>query len=266
MAFQAETLLQLVLLTTWTVLNSTPANQKQPHFTKYIPSQAVLDTLASQVSLVFPPGLLDAALASTPPTIRYFKTLPSIIKGDGTPKRWAVYLLVLEKAGCRPRIYIGSGTNAAEGVRGRFYCNRAGVMLPRYVEKSVKGGYSIEHMGLLCWIDLPSPGLVLKIRLLFLALKATFAYMFWAMRTVNQANDYGRGHICPWDRSTLEYDGLCSHCCLTETVLGDYELSEKELEELNVKRKADLAEYNSEDRAMRWPTIPSNISAWLLSV
>jgi hypothetical protein len=81
MAFQAETLLQLVLLITWTVLNGTPANQKQPHFTKYIPSQAVLENLASQVSLVFAPGLLDAVQASTPPTIRYFKTLPTIVKG-----------------------------------------------------------------------------------------------------------------------------------------------------------------------------------------
>lgn len=138
MAFQAETLLQLVLLITWTVLNRTPANQKKPHFTKYIPSQAALDTLASQVSLIFAPGLLDAVQASTPPTIRYFKTLPTIIKGDGTPKRWAVYLLVLEKAGCR--IYISSGTNSAEGVRGRFYCYCAGNMLPRYVEKSVQEG------------------------------------------------------------------------------------------------------------------------------
>ena len=60
MAFQAETLLQLVLLITWTVLNGTPANQKQPHFTKYILSQAVLENLASQVSPVFAPGLLNA--------------------------------------------------------------------------------------------------------------------------------------------------------------------------------------------------------------
>ena len=166
-----------------------------------------------------------------------------------------MYLLVLEKAGCRPRIYIGSGTNDAEDVRGSFYCYCAGNMLPRYVEKSVKEGYSIEHMGLLCWIDLPSPGLVLKTRL-FLAVEAAFAYTFWAMRTVNQANDYGMGHICPWDRSTLEYDGLCSHCCLYETILGDYELSEKELEELNEKRKADLAEWRSEYRAMRMANDP----------
>jgi hypothetical protein len=55
MAFEAETLLQLVLLITWTVLNGTQASQKQAHYTKYIPSQAVLENLASAVSLVFAP-------------------------------------------------------------------------------------------------------------------------------------------------------------------------------------------------------------------
>jgi hypothetical protein len=261
MAFQAETLLQLVLLNTWTVLNDTPASQKQPHFTKYIPNQAVLDKLTSNVSLVFAPGLLDAVQGSTPPTIRYFKTLPTIIKG--TPNCWAVYLLVLEKASCRPRIYIGSGTSATEGVKTRLADYRRGTSLPSYVKESIGEGYSIEHIGLLCWIDLPSPGLVLKIRLLFLALEATFAYMFWPMRTVNKANDYGMDRICLWDRSTLEYDGLCSHCCLNEAITGNYEFSEKELEELNaekmMKRKADEAEYQVEYRAMRIANDPEHI-------
>jgi hypothetical protein len=57
MAFHAETLLQLVLLITWTVLNETPASQKQAHYTKYIPSHAAFGNLASAVSLVFAPGL-----------------------------------------------------------------------------------------------------------------------------------------------------------------------------------------------------------------
>ncbi len=80
------------------------------------------------------------------------------------------------------------------------------------------------------------------------------------MRIVNQANDYGMRHICPWDRSTLEYDGLCSHCCLNESILGDYELSEKEVEELNakkmMKRKADATEYQAEYRVMRMANDP----------
>ena len=50
----------------------------------------------------------------TAPTIAYFKGLPLHLD-----KLWAVYLLVLEKAGQRPRIYIGSGTASETGVKTR---------------------------------------------------------------------------------------------------------------------------------------------------
>jgi hypothetical protein len=83
-------------------------------------------------------------------------------------------------------------------------------------------------------------GLQPKIRLLFFALEAAFAYVFWAMKAV--VKDYGMGHICPWDRDTLEYDGLCSHCSLYEGPSGDFELSAEELEALAVQRKEILAE------------------------
>lgn len=81
------------------------------------------------------------------------------------------------------------------------------------------------------------------VRLLFLALEATFSYMLWAMRTVHK--DYGMTHICPWDYKTLEYDGLCSHCCLFEGIVGDFELSAEELEEL----AAQMAKIRAEKQA-----------------
>jgi hypothetical protein len=102
MPFLAETLLQLVMLITWTVLNDTPATQKQAHYTKFLPSQDVLEAMVSKVSLVFAPGLFEVLKDAMPPTVEYFKTLPTVL--EETPKRWAVYLLVLEKTNCRPRI------------------------------------------------------------------------------------------------------------------------------------------------------------------
>jgi hypothetical protein len=53
-------------------------------------------------------------------------------------------------------------------------------------------------------------------RLMFVALEATFTYIFWAMRTISK--DYGMAHICLWDRNTLEDDGLCSHSPCTSTI------------------------------------------------
>jgi hypothetical protein len=67
------------------------------------------------------------------------------------------------------------------------------------------------------------------------------------MRTVTK--DYGMAHVCLWDRTSLEYDGLCSHCCLNEGTPRDYELSAEQLEALSVekneKRKTDQREISS---------------------
>ena len=58
--------------------------------------------------------------------------------------------------------------------------------------------------------------------------------MLWAMKTVSK--DFGLSHICLWNRATLEYGGLCSHCCLYEGVAGEFELSVEELETLNADK------------------------------
>jgi hypothetical protein len=44
-------------------------------------------------------------------------------------------------------------------------------------------------------------------------------------------------YICLWDRTSLEYDGLCSHCSLNEGIVGDFDLSHGELEAQAVQRK-----------------------------
>ena len=242
MAFEAATLLQLVLVITWTVLWDTPAIQKHHLFTHFITSQAVLEEIALTTSIVFALGLFNVLQAAAPPTIKYFKTLPTDIS-----KRWAVYLLVLEKPSCRPKIYIGSGTESLRGIQDRFRQYRSGNALPAWVKKVLKEGYTIVYYGLLCWIPLPTAALQPKLRLLFLALEAAFAYLFWAMRTVTKY--YGMAHICRWDREDLDYDGLCSHYCLNEGIPRDYELSAEQLEALSVeknkKRKADQLEISS---------------------
>lgn len=70
-----------------------------------------MEQLLSSTSLASAPGLFEVLQASTPPTVSYFKSLPTDCK-----KLWAVYLLVLEKLSCRPKIYIGSGTDAKSGI------------------------------------------------------------------------------------------------------------------------------------------------------
>lgn len=99
MAFTATTILQFVTLVAWTCLSDTPFNQKNTLFARFFASLSVLEVIASTASLNFAPGLLDVLQATAPPTIEFFKRLPT----DTLP-RWGVYVIVLEKPGCRPRL------------------------------------------------------------------------------------------------------------------------------------------------------------------
>lgn len=242
MALTATTILQFVMLVTWTCLSDTPFNQKNTMFARFFTSLSVLEGIASTASLEFAPGLFEVLQAATPPTIKLFKSLPTDVLS-----RWGVYVLVLEKPLCRPRLYISSGTNSFGGVRTRLKQYDDGFLIPQYVQASLDEGYTIVHKGLLCWIPHPTTTLVPINRLLIIALEATFAYMFWAMKA--RLGDYGMGHICLWDRSTLEYDGLCSHPCLNEGIHGDFDMTPEQLEayaaEREQKRVILKAENNS---------------------
>jgi hypothetical protein len=152
-----------------------------------------------------------------------------------------VYLLDLEKPNCKPRIYIRSGTAIDNGVTARFDQYNKHVWLPSYVETTLDDGYVIVHKGLLCWMPVPLAIDVPILRTLFLALEATFAFVFWAM-VGKTKHGYGMAQMCNWARDTLEYDGLCSHNALSEGTVGDLNLSAEEVKARTcdfLQRKAD---------------------------
>jgi hypothetical protein len=184
------TLLQLVLLLTWTCINMSFGSSKHPIFSKVLSSQAVIEQLLAFASLAFAPGLFEVLQASTPPTVSWFKCLPT-----NDEKRWAIYLLVLEKPSCRPKIYIGSGTNSKHGVHVRLTCYDRQSNLPIFVERALKDGYSIVHKGILCWIPIPLAADQPVLRVLFIALEATFSFVFWAMQSTKD-NAFGMGKMC----------------------------------------------------------------------
>lgn len=220
-AISCSTLLQLVSILVWTCLNTTPESQANRVFATILSSQVIIDDLLSSTSLVFAPGLFDVLQVSTPPAVSYFKTFPS-----ESFKRWAIYLLVLEKLNCRPRIYIGSGTDARSGVSARFSQYDKGKNLPRFIAQALNEDYTIQYKGLLCWTSLPSAGMAPIVRLLFVAVEATFS---WAMNCKTEYG-YGMTDMCPWPRDKLEYDGCGSHHPLSESPAGDTGLSAEELE------------------------------------
>jgi hypothetical protein len=179
--------------------------------------------------LTFAPGLLDILKSTTPPTIAFFKSLPS-----SYDKVWAVYLLVLEKRGARPRIYVGSATEMQRGVRSRFKNYDTGHTIPMYVASSFREGYKITHKGLLCTMPIPPNRLASVMEVLFLGMEATFAFVFWAMHA--DGKDYGVGYqACLWPVKDLEYTGLCHHSSAREGGVRQHGLSEDEIEIIALK-------------------------------
>lgn len=243
-ALSATDILTFVCILTWNCLCDTPFMGKNVLFARFFTSLDMLTEIASAASLCFAPGLLDVVQAAAPPSITFFKSLPT-----DTFQRWAIYALVLEKDGCRPRLYIGSATNLTGGVRARLKQYDDGFLIPEYVQKSLDEGFVIEHKGLLCWISIPTASMAPIRRLLFFALEATFSFLFWAMKA--RLGDYSMGHICLWGRFDMEYTGLCSHCCLNEAIIGDFDMTAEQLEAQAADKEAERVALKAEN-ATNW--------------
>lgn len=214
---------------------------KHALFGQIFPMQEVLADAIRTAPLVFCEGLLDAMQASTPPSLDFFAGLPT-----DCFKRWGIYAIVLQKADARPCVYIGSGTSAIAGVRGRWYDYDRKKNLPRYVKRALDDGYVIKHKGLLLWCPIPSSAELPTLRLLFLAVEAMFSFYFWTMQSPSK--DYGMPDFCPWSKDMLSYKGLCSHSALWEGVEADFDLTPEQHEEMAAvikeKTRVYMAEYH----------------------
>lgn len=212
-----DDVLVYVLWLIWSLLTLTPSALKNPVFAMVLSSQEYIEQLLVDSLVCFAPGLLDAVQSSSPPPLSFFKSLPCLLD----LRVWAIYLIVLEKARCWFRIYVGSATDKTYGAERRFkaYDELNRPVLPRYVLQAIDDGYTITYKGLICWAPIPLPSAKFTLRCLFLAIEATFSVVLWAMKS--RKKDYGLPHLCPWDTyDNIPYDGCCSHSALTESPRG----------------------------------------------
>ncbi|KAF5563216.1 C2H2 C2HC zinc finger [Fusarium phyllophilum] len=118
------------------------------------------------------------------PTVDFFKSLTTIQRAD---RLWGVYLLVLEKSGGKPSIYIGSGTAGKVSIYARLhqYDNLmktrewfSGIL--KFLCDKAEDGWGVTHKGVLVSSPLPSKSEQLLLRALTLLLETLFSIIFWA--------------------------------------------------------------------------------------
>jgi hypothetical protein len=241
---EAATILELMVLLTWAALNS-PVHIN-PLFKQVISCQATLAGLITASNISFCLGLLETIQKPTPPPLSWFEALPTATVGT-----WGIYVLVLKKQHSVPLLYIGSGTAANRGVKARLGEYDRGVRLAKYIEIALNNGYKICTKRLLLHCPIPSAANIPRVRITLVAMEAMFAFLFWAM--TSRTKDYGYGQLCPWDRSSFEWHGLCSHNPLLEDVSGNFDLSAEQLEAIAAataeKNRVYQAEYGANQRA-----------------
>lgn len=114
MAWPASNMLEVLVLMIWACINN-PGTVLEVYTQWFIDTDDILEKCTA-ASLNFASGLFEALQAPYPPSLTFFKTLPSAVK-----PMWGVYAVVLEKAGNIPLVYIGSGTDSAGGLKNRMF-------------------------------------------------------------------------------------------------------------------------------------------------
>ena len=136
---------------------------------------------------------------------------------DISTRPWAIYILVLEKSDCRPKLSVGSGTDRFSGVAKRWASYDKGMALPSGLKEFLPQGWKVTHRGLIAWCQRPSYQDIGSVRFFFLLLETLFGGLLYAMKSTTV--DYGFPSLCPWRLEDLPYDGLCSHAAMFERIL-----------------------------------------------
>lgn len=226
----------------WTAVHlDAPAWFLHPIFKEVFRERASFNELCSSLPpLCFAPGLVEALAGPSPPSLGFLKSLSSPDAKDlRQDKIWGVYIQILEMAGRKPRLYIGSGTCTSRGMAGRLAAYENGLdpnHLPRHVWRAFQQGFTKTHTALLCWSQAPPAGLVTIGRQRFLGIEGIFQMFLFAAYS-SKADPIWAG-LVPWSREDVQWQPLCSHVSLNERSSGDFDASPELLEQLAAERKA----------------------------
>lgn len=214
-------------------------------FRYILDSESAIAALFELAAFTFCSGLLDVVRSAAPPPLSWFKSLPL----DIPINTWGIYAIVLEMPGYDPLLYIGSGTASSRGVRVRIADHHAHKLSAVNVAKALEFGYTIQHIALLAYCNIPSAADRPKIRTVVVALEAVFTALFWAFAPgKDDTGNFGLGHMCPWAQDSFEWLGLCTHSSLREEIKGldgEMDFTSEELEAIEQAVKGKNRQYQA---------------------
>jgi hypothetical protein len=195
-----------------------------------------MSTITTATPIQASSSLLPTLKSSKPPSLAFFHALPA-----PEQKMWAIYVTVLTRPGSMPKLNVGSGTNAASGCTARtvHYHDKTNRHLPRFVRQAYDNGYTLSHIGMLCWAPLPQAAMVPRARLFFLCLEALFTCLFYT--SFASVLDVLWTHLMPWTRDSISWEPLNSHSPLKEGVGASLNFSPEQLESIVARRKLAMA-------------------------
>lgn len=111
----------------------------------HLPDENTLTSLTLANNICFPSLLSNILKSASPPSIESFSAFPNILQED---MYWVVYLLILVKDGCVPKIYVGSSTDLTQGTS-CWWCEyhllqSMPTKIPRCVRLAAQQGYQFH--------------------------------------------------------------------------------------------------------------------------
>jgi transcription elongation factor Elf1 len=189
--------------------------------------------------------LMKLPCSESPPTVKFLKANISPCVDVRVKVTWGIYLVIMEKNGAPARVYIGQATGV-RGVYQRVYTHKTiSSSTTDGIRDAAAEGWKVTSAGTLFQCGVPPIALQPKVRLLLTIMEATIHCLLWSLKS--KETWYGFSHLCPWQLTSIEYDGLNSHNPLLEWP-GDAYLPElspeqvKKLEELEALKKEQTRE------------------------
>jgi len=219
----------------WDLLKvDAPSWYMNPQFKVVFKNRDSYDSIAICSPFEYATGLFEVLTSAAPPSIDFFMSLPSALS-----KTWSIYVVVYEKRGCKPKLYIGSGTkNSSSGIatRLRNHENHSTGSLAKEFNAAVKDGYKLVHSAVICWTAMPPEHLSVRVRARFLLLESVFTCLFHAKLEMQTDVHYKK--LVIWDRKSVAWEPMCTHRSPKEKISGKLDMTEAEARKVaSIKRQ-----------------------------